>query len=124
MTMGDQQTVRARAMILGFSAAILVAANAAAQSEAEEDAIRAGRTIAVTTCISCHVVSPNQSIQPVLGPDSPSFADVASRPDLTIGSLTAAMKTVRLHDPTKMANLSDREWAQAAAYILSLRAAR
>jgi mono/diheme cytochrome c family protein len=101
----------------------------AAQTTSDDRAIRAGHTIAVTTCISCHVVSPNQSVKPVLGSGIPSFAEIASRPDSTIESLTAAMKVARWHDPgmaptlLPMSHISDEGRAQVAAYILSLRAA-
>ena len=100
----------------------------AAQTPSNDKAIRAGHTIAVTTCISCHVVSPNQSIKPVLGPGIPSFAAIANRPGTTAESLAQAMKVARWHDPgmtptlLPMSHISDQGRAQVAAYIMSLRA--
>ena len=115
-------------MAINFAAAIwLLGAVAAAQSGPDDNAIRAGHTIAVTTCISCHIVSPNQSLKPVLGPGIPSFAEIANRPGTTVESLTAAMKVARWHDPgmastlLPMSHISDRGRAQVAAYIMSLR---
>jgi mono/diheme cytochrome c family protein len=99
-------------------------------NEADASAIRAGRNIAMTTCVSCHVVSPDQAVKPVLGPGIPSFQEVANRPDTTVDSLRAAMKVARWHDPAMaatllpMSRISDTERAQVARYILSLRERR
>ena len=115
-----------KAMIV--AAMCLCGGGAVAQSPSSDNAIRAGHTIAVTTCISCHVVSPNQTIKPVLGPGIPSFAEIANRPGTTIEALTAAMKVARWHDPgmtatlLPMSHISDEGRAQVAAYIMSLRA--
>lgn len=111
-----------------IAAVCLCGAAAVAQTPSNDNAIRAGHTIAVTTCISCHVVSPNQTIKPVLGPGIPSFAEIANRPGTTIEGLTAAMKVARWHDPgmtatlLPMSHISDEGRAQVAAYIMSLRA--
>lgn len=108
--------------------ALLIGASAAAQGRAGESAIRAGHTIAVRTRISYHLVSPNQSLKPVLGPGIPSFAEIANRPNTTIESLAAAMKVARWRDPSMartllpMNHISDRGRPQGAAYIMSLRA--
>jgi mono/diheme cytochrome c family protein len=109
---------------------VLFSVSAAGQSRSEDTAIRAGHSIAVTTCISCHVVSPDQTVKPVLGPGIPSFAEIANRPDATVESLSAAMKVARWHDPAMtatllpMSRISDTGRAQVAAYILSLRTNR
>lgn len=113
----------------GLVAAVffLGVSHAAARSPAEASAIRAGHTVAVTTCIACHVVSRDQSLQPVLGPGIPSFEEIANRENTTVESLQAAMKVARWHDPgmtarlLPMSRISDAERAQVAAYILSLR---
>jgi cytochrome c553 len=81
-------------------------------------------------CIACHVVSRDQTLQPVLGPAIPSFEEIANRPETTMNSLQAGMKTARWHDPNMtarllpMSHLSDERRAHVAAYILSLRTAR
>ena len=104
--------------------------HAVARSPSEASSIRAGHTVAVTTCIACHVVSRDQSLQPVLGPGIPSFEEIANRERTTIESLQAAMKVARWHDPgmaatlLPMSRISDAERAQVAAYILSLRTDR
>ena len=98
-----------------------------AQPAPSANAVRAGHTIAVTACISCHVVSRNQALEPVLGPGVPSFEEISNRPNVTVESLSAAMKVARWHDPgmtqrlLPMSHLSDAQRAQVAAYILSLR---
>jgi mono/diheme cytochrome c family protein len=115
-------------LIAGISS--VGAIHAAAQISSDASAIRAGHTIAVTSCIACHVVSRDQTLQPVLGPGIPSFEELANRPETTMETLQAGMKTARWHDPSMTARLlpmnrlSDERRAQVAAYILSLRAAR
>jgi mono/diheme cytochrome c family protein len=103
---------------------------ASAQAASDERAIRAGRNVALTTCIACHVVSRDQAIKPVLGPGIPSFEEIANRPESTVDSLREAMKVARWHDPglaatlLPMSRISDAEKTQVASYILSLRAKR
>jgi mono/diheme cytochrome c family protein len=111
-------------------AAICVTAfgQARAEMRPDETAIRAGKNIALTSCIACHVVFPNQAAKPVLGPGIPSFAEIAARPDVTADTLRASMKVARWHDPAlaatllPMSRISDAERGQVASYILSLRA--
>lgn len=119
-----------RGFSLWFLPAALAAAGAAAAPAAvqsEEAALRAGRNIAVTTCIACHVVTDDQTLKPVLGPGIPSFREIAARPGATAEGLEASMKDKRWHDPgmtrtlLPMSRISDRERAQVAAYIMSLK---
>ena len=118
--------MRLRALIFASIAAAPISAPAA-QAQPDNAAIRAGHNIAVTSCIACHVVSPTQNLKPVLGPDIPSFQEIADRPGITIASLGEAMKVARWHDPglaatlLPMSRLSDTQRAQVASYILSLR---
>src|SRR5215510_560657 len=118
-----------RASLLACAICSLATTHALAQSSSQASAIRAGHTIAVTTCIACHVVSPDQTLQPVLGPGIPSFKDIANRRDVTPESLQRAMKVARWHDPgmaatlLPMSRLSDQQRAQVVTYILSLRSA-
>ena len=99
----------------------------AEEKQSGTPAIRAGRNIAMTKCIACHLVSPNQTLPPVLGPGIPSFIEIADRPDSTATSLSQSMKTARWHDyalPSTllpMSRLSDKEREQVVAFILSLR---
>ena len=121
-----------RKLYCGLVAAIFLLnmSHAVARSPSEASSIRAGHTIAVTACIACHVVSHDQSLQPVLGPGIPSFEEIANRETTTIETLQAAMKVARWHDPgmaarlLPMSRISDAERAQVAAYILSLRSDR
>ena len=115
-------------LVLAFSA-LLIALSGSREEVAldQSAAIRAGHNIAVGNCVACHVVSPTQTIQPVLGPGIPSFQDIANRPGTSAESLQAAMKNARWHEPgmaatlLPMSRLSDRERAEVAAYILSMR---
>ena len=88
---------------------------------------RAGYEIAVTTCVACHIVTPDQDIQPVDGGKSPSFQEIANRPNVTLDSLAQSTKgcsgatTLYLPHCSPVDHISDREWRQVAAYILTLR---
>ena len=81
----------------------------------------------MTKCIACHLVSPNQTLPPVLGPGIPSFVEIANRQDSAAASLSQSMKTARWHDyalPSTllpMSRLSEKEREQVVAFILSLR---
>ena len=112
--------------VLAFPA-LLTALSGAGAGGPNEAAIRAGHNIAVSSCVACHVVSPTQTIRPVLGPGIPSFQDIANRPGASAETLQAAMKNARWHEPAMaatllpMSRLSDKERAEVALYILSLR---
>jgi mono/diheme cytochrome c family protein len=114
-------------LAIGFSALLTAIAGSGAEVTPNEAAIRAGHNIAVSSCVACHVVSSGQTLKPVLGPGIPSFEEIANRPGTTAESLEAAMKTARWHEPgmtarlLPMSRLSDKERAQVAFYILSLR---
>ena len=103
---------------LCVAAAVLMAAlsQADAQTPPNEAAIRAGGYVAVTMCIACHIVSPNQSVKPVLGPGIPSFAEIANRRDVTVDGLRASMKIARWHDPGIAATLLPMpiRWARSS----------
>ena len=122
--MGDaMRSLIAATLVVGA-----ISSPAVAQGQVETSTIRAGRNIAVTSCIACHVVSQRQSLPPVLGPGIPSFEEIANRSDTTVDSLRASMATARWHDYAfaekllPMSRISDTERAQVAAYILCLRA--
>ena len=71
----------------------------------DDAAVRAGRNIAVTDCVACHVVSGDSAPSPVLGSGIPGFQEIANRPDTSVDSLRAAMKVARWHDPAMAAAL-------------------
>lgn len=112
--------------VLAFPALLTALSGAGAEGR-HEAVIRAGGNIAVGNCVACHVVSPSQTLKPVLGPGIPSFQEIANRPDTTVESLQTSMKNARWHEPAMaasllpMSRLSDQERAQVAVYILSLR---
>jgi mono/diheme cytochrome c family protein len=118
--------MRVAAIFTAFIATLSTAA-ARAQERPDAAAIRAGHNLATSVCFACHVVSPNQTTVPVMGPGIPGFQEIANRPGITADALTERMKSARWHDaalpPTllPMSRLSDTERSQVAAYILSLR---
>ena len=109
------------------SALFALLSGPAAHAASDEAAIRAGHNLAIGSCIACHEVAPGQAVKPVLGPGIPSFESLANRPGTTAESLQTAMKSARWHEPAMaatllpMSRLSDKQRAEVAAYILSLR---
>jgi mono/diheme cytochrome c family protein len=109
--------------------AILLLGSAAtvAAEEPDPSTIRAGHNLATSVCFACHVISPNQTIGPIMGPGIPSFEEIANRPGVTAQVLVQSMKSAVWHDPAlpaqrlPMSHLSDKERSQVAEYILSLR---
>lgn len=112
----------------GLTALVFAAtASAHAEEQADPAAIRAGRNLATSICFTCHAVPSPQVPRPIMGPGIPSFQDIANRPEVTTESLIERMKTATWHDDAlpaarlPMSHLSDRERAEVATYILSLR---
>ncbi|HXJ00890.1 MAG TPA: c-type cytochrome [Micropepsaceae bacterium] len=120
--------MKVRSLLVFLAACVGTSAQAAEGPKRSDEAmVRAGHNIAVTTCVGCHTVSPKQTVSPVLGPGIPSFEEIANRPDVTAESLRATMKVARWHDDAlasrllPMSHISDKERAEVAAYIVSLR---
>jgi len=88
--------------------------------------IRAGRNVAVTTCVACHVVSPEQDVSPVMGGPAPSFEAIANRPGVADAALISFMEscaqmTTFTERCGSVNGISEAERSQVAAYIMSLR---
>jgi mono/diheme cytochrome c family protein len=113
--------------VLVVSSAFLLFCGTDAFAASDEAAIRAGHDLAIGNCIACHEVAPGQTVKPVLGPGIPSFETIANRPGASAESLQESMKSARWHGPSMaatllpMSRLSDKQRAQVAAYILTLR---
>jgi mono/diheme cytochrome c family protein len=105
--------------------ACLLAAEARAQDSAASPDLRDGRTLALSVCAKCHVVSSDQPEPPVLQPPAPGFREIANRRGTTAKSLRAFLLTTHktLRTPPNMPSmlLSDDEATSVATYILSLK---
>jgi cytochrome c553 len=91
----------------------------------ENPITRAGKDVAVTTCVACHVVSTQQDVPPVDGP-APSFEAIANRPEMKDGTLVAfmdrcAQMTTYTERCGTVSSISEDERSQVAAYIMTLR---
>src|SRR5437868_3204693 len=74
--------------------ATMVTGNAAATDlhrPPKDPLAREGYQVAVTSCVACHVVSPEQTLQPLQGDRAASFEQIANRPNVTVASLTESM---------------------------------
>jgi mono/diheme cytochrome c family protein len=108
--------------------ALFLAAPCFAQGDQNNAAsLRAGRAIATSTCIVCHVLSPDQAIKPLYGGKAPSFEELANRPETSRTSLLAFLNSPHWNDPAlpkkpaPMVLMSERDKSNVTAYILSLR---
>lgn len=99
-------------------AAGLIAMPAAAQSPpAEEGDAIAGRDVARTWCVSCHVVEPHPD-RAVAG-SVPSFMAIADRAGTTKDGLRAFLATQ--HGRMPNLSLSNTDIENLVAYLLSLK---
>jgi mono/diheme cytochrome c family protein len=85
-----------------------------------------GEKIARQLCPACHVVAKDQEFAPILRQPTPSFAQIAQRPDTTAASLQRFITATHWDErsiPMQMPNpgLSKAELRAVTAYILSLR---
>lgn len=99
--------------------------SARGQQAASDDIILKGHYLAVLMCSTCHVIGPDQSIEPVLQPPAPSFKSLAKRSTTSSDTLRAFLTTTHrnISDPMGMPNpeLLDFQTRQVVAYVLSLR---
>jgi len=112
----------------GALAALMAAASlaAGAQPAHESRAVNRGREVALDICSICHVVAPNQQEEPMLREPTPSFEEIANRPDATYKSLRRFVATThwdRHTTPMTMDNfvLPGHDMDDVILYILSLR---
>jgi hypothetical protein len=90
--------------------------------------LQRGEHLAQLLCGACHVVSRNQEFPPFLKQPTPTFFDIAARPNITPQSLRAFLATTHWDQktvPITMPNpsLTPDEVDALTRYILSLRGA-
>lgn len=97
--------------------------SARAQQAASDD-IRNGHYLAVLMCSTCHVIGPDQSIEPVLRPPAPSFESLAQRNTTNAEQIRSFLATTHrgISNPAGMPNpeLTDFQMKQVEAYLLGL----
>jgi mono/diheme cytochrome c family protein len=86
-----------------------------------------GEQIARQICSACHVVAIDQEFPPRLGTPTPSFIEIANRPETTAKGLQAFLKATHWDNktiPISMPNpmLIPEQRAAVARYVMSLRA--
>jgi hypothetical protein len=105
-------------------AACSVLGSARAQQAASDDILK-GHYLAVLMCSTCHVIGPNQSIEPVLQPPAPSFDSIAKRGTTSSDTIRAFLTTTHrnISNSAGMPNpdLLEFQKTQLVAYVLSLR---
>ncbi len=106
-----------------------LATSAVAEGVSDKNSIDAGRKLALAVCSTCHVVAADQEFPPQLIQHTPSFEEIANRPNTTAISLGRFITTTHWDQktiPMTMPNfmLMDKQKDNAISYILSLRRKR
>jgi mono/diheme cytochrome c family protein len=79
--------------------------------------VAAGRTIATTICVACHVVGRGEFVSPTGA--APAFTRLAATPGMTSIALSAALQTSHKQMPNIILQPDERR--DVIAYILSLK---
>jgi mono/diheme cytochrome c family protein len=102
---------------------MMPAVAALAQESAQQ--VERGRAIANNVCWACHEVAADQEFSPILREPGPDFRAIAKRPDVSMESLTAFLRSTHRMEGKSygMPNprLSDGMVREVVSYILSLR---
>lgn len=89
------------------------------------DDVAAGKEIATTICINCHIVMPGQSPAPLFQPPAPNFIIMAKRSRLSDKQLRAFLSSPHHSAPTmrKMPDvpLADSQIDKLVVYFKSLK---
>ena len=122
-----QVRLRAAALVLaGAALCALCASSLFAAGVPTTPEVARGEHVARLVCSACHVVAADQDYPPLLNQATPTFAEIANRPGVTVESLRRFITTTHWDVdklPMSMPNqmLSPAEAQAVSRYILSLR---
>jgi len=110
--------------LAGGLAAAAVAAEVSPSTSAQ--AAGAGKELALEICSYCHVVAADQPVPPTLHQATPSFGEIANKPDVTRAALRRFIATTHWDQHTypmtmPSPSLMDDEIDQIVSYMMSLR---
>lgn len=113
-------------LVMTIVSLLAVVSPLGASAQDAKDSVAAGKNVALIVCSVCHVVAPDQEFAPRLEQRTPSFAEIANRPDVTAESLRKFITTTHWDErtiPITMPNpeLIDDQVTEVISYILSLR---
>lgn len=105
------------------------AANHIACAESSDAEFARGKHLAQQLCGACHIVASNQEFPPYLEQSTPSFFEVAARPEVNARSLRHFLTSTHWDEksiPMRMPNplLTEEEIGVLSHYILCLRPQR
>jgi len=118
---------RMNRLLIGVLPALIATWSAPlANAEDARDKVSAGRDLALMVCSICHVVATHQEFAPRLEQHTPSFEEIANKPNTSAESLRQFIttthwdgQTIPITMPEPM--LIDEQISQVISYILSLR---
>jgi mono/diheme cytochrome c family protein len=84
------------------------------------DDVEKGRQLAELICSSCHIVAPDQKLEPILQPAAPSFESIAQRTTIDGNFIRSFLKATRRAQGMPNPELPDSQIEQVTAYLLSL----
>ena len=110
-----------RHMAMAAIAIGAIAGVASAKGQGWSGNARAGREFVGHNCDGCHVVAPNQDVQPLVTSYAPSLFAIANRPGTTPETLRDFLKRQHAFSNMPYPDLTPADLANAVAYIMSLR---
>jgi mono/diheme cytochrome c family protein len=115
-----------RLLIVAALGSLTLALSAPPTNAADDNAVASGRQLALEVCSVCHVVAPDQPFAPRLDQHTPSFEEIANRPEVSAKFISHFIRTTHWDEstiPMTMPDpmLSDDQVSQVTRYILSLR---
>ena len=121
--------MRAKSMLLACLFGRALAANHVDCSEVGNPELERGKHLAQLLCGACHVVAKDQEFPPYLKESTPSFFEIAARPQTNASSLRHFLTTTHWDEktiPMRMPNplLTAEQTGALSHYILCLRPAR
>lgn len=122
----SEENMRNVCLVLSVVAGCLMFTSARAQqTNATSEDVQKGHYLTVLMCSSCHVIGPDQTIEPVLQPPAPSFISIAQRKTISPQEIQSFLATTHrgISNPAGMPNpdLTDFQMRQVEAYLLGLR---
>jgi len=105
-------------LVIAVGAASIMAWGQTAPHPAD---VQAGRMLALHDCDACHIVAAHQELPPLVPGYGPSFFDIANKPETSAESLMTFLGHQHPLGRMPSPELTPRQAADVAAYIMTLR---
>jgi mono/diheme cytochrome c family protein len=117
--------VRAIGTAATLSACLCALTLGAGAQEPHAPDVSAGRSLALAVCTACHLVVPDQGMEPIPNPPAPPFPSIVNRPGTTAESLLQFMRGSHpvLASPGRMPNpqVTDEQIIDIVGFMITFR---